>query len=276
MDIRTAEDRTAMLETLLNEARMEANELRVRLERYRRIIASTRLVMGHELKKPTTAISGYLELAGDDVAAAGLEEAKRLIDKARAECQLLAELNSFYLELLKVDGASGTPHIDRVDVEEVVAEAIVHLPCGLRPSERVRVAIVDAVPRVPVNRNALKLVVLNLLENALNYSPDDSVVRIEVEVSRDLRGSGEGELLKLRVTDNGEGIAPEDLKRIFIPFVRLDAGKMEGSGLGLTLVRSLVDMCDGDVSVRSNPGRGTTVFVTLPLAPGGEPGVALP
>jgi signal transduction histidine kinase len=163
-----------------------------------------------------------------------------------------------------------------VDVEEVVAEAIVHLPCGLRPSERVRVAIVDAVPRVPVNRNALKLVVLNLLENALNYSPDDSVVRIEVEVSRDLRGSGEGELLKLRVTDNGEGIAPEDLKRIFIPFVRLDAGKMEGSGLGLTLVRSLVDMCDGDVSVRSNPGRGTTVFVTLPLAPGGEPGVALP
>jgi len=63
MDIRTAEDRTATLEALLNEARIEANELRARLERYRQIMASTRLVMGHELKKPAIAISGYLELA---------------------------------------------------------------------------------------------------------------------------------------------------------------------------------------------------------------------
>jgi signal transduction histidine kinase len=276
MDIRTAEDRTATLEALLNEARIEANELRMKLERYRRIIASTRLVMGHELRKPTTAISGYLELASEDVAAAGLEEAGNLMAKARAECQLLCELNEFYLELLKVDGASGTPRVDRVAIEDVIAEAIEHLPNGLKPRERVRVTIVDTVPRVPVNRNALKLVVLNLLENALNYSPEDSVVRIEAEVSRDLRGLGENELLKLRVMDTGEGIAPEDLKRIFMPFVRLDAGKMEGSGLGLTLVRSLVDMCDGEVSVRSDPGCGTTVFVTLPLAPLGESGVAVP
>jgi len=163
-----------------------------------------------------------------------------------------------------------------VDVEEVIAESIEHLPEALRASQRVRVAIVDSVPRVPMNGNALKCIVLNLLENALNYSPDDSIVRVEAEVSRDLRGDGEGELLKLRVTDHGDGIAPEDVKRIFMPFVRLDTGRAEGSGLGLTLVRSLVDMCDGDVSVRSEPGRGTTVFVTLPLMPGGEPGVVLP
>jgi signal transduction histidine kinase len=276
MDIRTAEDKTATLEALLNEARIEANELRMKLERYRRILVSTRLVMGHELKKPTTAISGYLELAGEDVAGAGLEEAGRLIEKARVECDLLCELNSFYLELLKVDGASGTPRVDSVDVSEVIADALRHLPGGLRASARVRVAMVDSVPAVPVNRNALKLVVLNLLENALNYSPDESIVRVEAEVSRDLRGGGEGELLKLRVVDQGEGIAAEVMKRIFMPFVRLEAGKMDGSGLGLTLVRSLVDMCDGDVSVRSEPGRGTTVFVTLPLVRGGEPEVARP
>ena len=77
MDIRTAEDKTATLELLLNEARIEANELRTRIERYRRIIASTRLVMGHELKKPATAISGYLELACEDVEKAGLDAAVR-------------------------------------------------------------------------------------------------------------------------------------------------------------------------------------------------------
>jgi signal transduction histidine kinase len=276
MDIRTAEDRTATLEALLNEARIEANGLRMKLERYRRIIASTRLVMGHELKKPSTAISGYLELALEDVAAAGLEEAGRLIVKARAECELLDDLNAFYLDLLRVDGATGTPVVERVDVEAVIADAICHIAPELNAERRVRVTLVDAMPRVPVNRNALKLIVLNLLENALNYSPESAAVRIEVEVSRDQRGGGEGELLKLRVADQGEGIAPGDMKRIFKPFVRLDEGRMKGSGLGLTLVRSLVDMCDGDVSVRSGSGRGTTVFVTLPLVPGGEPEVVLP
>ena len=272
MDIRTAEDRTATLEQLLNEARIEANDLRTRIERYRRIMASTRLVMGHELKRPVTAIGAYLELAGEDAGKAGLADAVRLIDKARAECELLAELNEFYLELLKVDGASGTPHIERVDLEEVIADVLEHTGNGLNALSRVRVTMVDSLPNVPLNRNALKLIILNVIENALKYSPKDSVVRMEAEVSRDLRGGADGDLLKLRVTDQGEGISDDDLKRIFRPFVRLDEGRVEGSGLGLTLVRSLVDMCDGDVSVRSEPGDGTTVFVTLPLRPGDDIG----
>jgi len=271
MNIRTAEDKTAVLEALLNDARIEANELRARLERYRRIIASTRLVMGHEIRRPTTAIAGYLEIARDDAAKAGLAEAVAFIDKARGECDLLDELNTFFLDLLKVDGAAGTPMVDKVDVVAVIDEAIDHLPRTLGGRARVRVVAVNALPAAPVNRNALKLIVLNLIENALNYSSASTAVRIEAEVGRDQRGPGDRELLKLRVIDQGEGIAPEDVKRIFMPFVRLEPGKTGGSGLGLTLVRSLVDMCDGEVSVRSEAGKGTTVFVTLPLSPGGEP-----
>ena len=273
MDIRTAEDRTAALEALLNEARIEANELRARIERYRQIMASTRLVMGHELKKPVVAISGYLELVSEDVEKAALTDAIRLVNKARGECELLNELNDFYLELLKVDAATGTPRIERVNVNEVLAEVIAQ---AAHADGRVRVNIVDSIPPVPVNRNALKLILLNLIENALKYSPAGSVVRVEAEVSRDLRGSSDGELLKLRISDAGDGIPEEDLKRVFRPFVRLDAKRTEGSGLGLTLVRSLVDMCSGDVSVRSEPGKGTTVFVTLPLVPAGNTGAVLP
>ena len=78
MEIRTAEDKMAVLETLLNEARIEANQLRQRLEFYRRVIASTRLLTGHEFKKPATAISGFLELAREDVEKADLREARSL------------------------------------------------------------------------------------------------------------------------------------------------------------------------------------------------------
>jgi len=265
MDIRTAEDKTAVLEALLNEARIEANQLRQRLEFYRRVIASTRLVMGHEFKKPTTAISGYLELAHEDVDKAGLREALAFIDKARTECALLNELNAFYLDLLKVDGGSGEPAAEAVDLLETIVDAIEQTPEGLGAKERVRIAVADRFPRVLLNRYAIKLIVLNLLENALKYSPEGSPVRIEAETSRDKRGAGDGELLKLRVINAGAGIAPDDVKRIFMPFVRLDADKIEGTGLGLTLVRNLVDMCEGEVSIRSEPGKGTTVYVTLPF-----------
>jgi signal transduction histidine kinase len=266
MDIRTADDRAATVEALLNEARIEANTLRLRLERYRRIIASTRLIMGHELKKPTTAICGYLDLVREDVERAGLPEALAYLDKARAECDLLNELNAFYLDLLKVDGGNGDPAAEKVNVAEVIREAVERIPAELRPGTRVKVHVAGSLPAATMNRNALKLVVLNLLENGLNYSPENAVVRLEAEVSKDMRGMSEGDLLKIRVTDEGKGIAPGDIKRIFMPFVRLEEGVTNGSGLGLTLVRSLVDMCGGEVSIRSELGKGTTVFITLPLS----------
>ncbi len=274
MDIRTAEDRTAALEALLNEARIEANELRARIERYRQILASTRLVMGHELKKPVIAINGYLELVSEDVEKAALTEAVRMLQKAREECELLNELNDFYLELLKVDGATGTPRAEKVNVNDVLREVLEQ--AGADAAARVRVNLVDSLPPVPMNRNALKLILLNVIENALKYSPEGSAVRVEAEVSRDLRGASDGELLKLRISDTGDGIPAADLQRVFRPFVRLDARRADGSGLGLTLVRSLVDMCDGDVSVRSESGKGTTVFVTLPLLTSVTAGAVLP
>lgn len=266
MDIRTADDRAATVEALLNDARIEANNLRLRLEQYRRIIASTRLIMGHELKKPTSAISGYLELAREDAQGAGLQEALEFIDKARHECDLLCELNAFYLDLLRVDGGSGEPCNDRLDIAETIREAVGQIPENLRANTRLKASVPADLPAATMNRNALKLIVLNLLENALNYSPEERIVRLEAEVSKDMRGVSQGDLIKIRVTDEGRGIAADDIRRIFRPFVRLDEGHVEGSGLGLTLVHSLVDMCGGEVSIKSEVGKGTTVYVTLPLS----------
>ena len=232
--------------------------------------------MGHEFKKPTTAISGYLDLAHEDVEKAGLNDVAAFIEKARNECALLNELNAFYLDLLKVDGGSGDPPTESVDLLETIVDAIEQTPALLRATERVRIVVADRLPRVLLNRYAVKLIVLNLLENALKYSPADSQVRIEAETFRDKRGAGDRELLKLRVADLGAGIAPDDVKRIFMPFVRVGSNKVDGTGLGLTLVRNLVDMCEGEVSIRSEPGQGTTVYVTLPFTRTQDAGVVRP
>jgi len=272
MDIRTAHDKQAVLEALLNDARIEANHLRAKLEAYRRLIASTRLVMGHEIKRPTAAIAGYLEVAREDVEQAGLDHALSFLDKARAECDLLNELNTFYLELLRSDPADETPRANVVDVYDLIVEAADQLPDSLNAGTRVLVVRSEELPALPVNRNALKIILVNLLENALRYSPRESSVRVEATVGRDQRGVDGRDLLKLRVVDTGSGMSADDVKRIFQPFVRLDGGAVDGAGLGLTLVRSLVDMCGGSVTVRSAEGAGTTFFVTLPLIAPGEDG----
>jgi signal transduction histidine kinase len=102
-------------------------------------------------------------------------------------------------------------------------------------------------------------VVSNLLENALRYTPEGGTVSVTVTSATDG--------IRLEVADNGPGIDPEDLPRVFERlFVaqRYRAVRPEGSGLGLSIVRELVDVMDGTVGVESGSGAGTTITVTLP------------
>jgi len=266
MATKTEDEKTLVLEQLLGDARREADELRDRLEHYERIIASTRLIMGHELKKPSTAISGYLDLVAEDLEKDGSLEMLNWVEKARSECQLLNELNAFYVELLKVDNESadvvGTPSID---VAPLIHEIVDGFPGKLDAKNRVDVWVDDEVKPLSFNRDALKLIVMNLIENALIYSQVRTPVRVEVEEATEKRGMRGGRLVKIRVSDDGVGIPESYLKRIFSPFVRLREDIADGSGLGLTLVRSMVELFGGKVYVRSGNGSGTTVHVTLPV-----------
>jgi two-component system phosphate regulon sensor histidine kinase PhoR len=266
MPTKTEDEKALVLEQLLSDARREADSLRGTLERYERIIASTRLIMGHELKKPSTAISGYLDLVAEDLEKDGSLEVLNWVEKARSECRLLNELNAFYVELLKVDGeGADTVGVPTIEVESLIREIIDGFPGKLDAKNRVNVWVDGDVKPVSFNRDALKLIVMNLIENALIYSQVRTPVRIEVEESTEKRGMRGGRLVKIRVSDDGVGIPESYLKRIFSPFVRLREDIAEGSGLGLTLVRSLVELFGGEVYVRSGDVAGTTVHVTLPI-----------
>lgn len=266
MEKTRANDRIVVLERLLNDARSEADDLRKKLEHFERLVRSSRLIMGHELKKPTTAISGYLELVCED-----LEEANKLstlnyAEKAKAECDLLNELNTFYLELLKLDSEEEKVGGCPVDLDVLLHEIVQQFPSDMNASARVH--LFEGRPlKVETNRNALKLIITNLIENALLYSQSQEPIEVRYKLSPDRRGMEQRELLKLSVSDSGIGIPEQYLQKIFSPFVRLREDMAEGSGLGLTLVRSLVELNGGDVFVRSSPGAGTTVHVTLPAAP---------
>lgn len=270
MSTKTTENRAHLLEKLLGEARGEADKYRKRLKRLEKIILSTRLIMGHELKKPTTAITGYLDLVCDDLDEAGNLATLAYAQKARGECELLEELNSFYLELLKVDSEADLLGRSPVDVAALIAEVVGHLPSKLDARQRVKINVAPTAGMIEINPNALKLIMLNLIENSLLYSQNDTPVRVEVEQLLEKRGMRGGKVVRFRVKDDGIGIPEDYLKKIFSPFVRLREDIAEGSGLGLTLVRSLVELNDGEVLIRSEVDKGTTVYVTVPAGGGTE------
>lgn len=255
------ESKAQALERLLHEARAESKRLKLRLEAAEKILLSTRLIMGHELKKPATAISGYLDLALDDDSGANL---RVLVRKARKECDALAELNEFFLELAKIGDPMEPRCGQRLRFRELVNELLRRMAPPLEATRRVQVEVGDGTDDFLVNADALKIIVGNLIENALLYSFDGTPVRVYARRDGNRRGLADRNILRITVADAGRGIPSEHLKRVFAPFVRLGTDETEGSGLGLTLAKTLAELYGGDVSIQSELDTGTTADVTMP------------
>jgi len=231
--------------------------------------------MGHELKRPATAIKGYLDLALENAEYMN-EDAIEAIVKAKDECKLIDELNTFFLHLLRAGEASKLSDGEAADLASCMKSIIDQMPPELDAPNRVVVTVSSDAALFRTNTNAIKLVLVNLVENALMYSGIGSHVHVDIERVRDKRGMGDSDLLKIRVEDKGNGIPSDFIQKIFHPFVRLKDVTTEGSGLGLTLVRSLVELCGGSVYIRSEENNGTTVHVTIPeTAQAEEPSVSI-
>jgi signal transduction histidine kinase len=262
------EQQVKTLRKLLNEARAEADRLRESLARNERVLLSTRLLMGHEVKKPTIAIAGYLDLAGECLEGLDDPKAQEALDwirKARKECRVLDELNRFFLDLVKVGRNGESPKGRPVDLEAFLNELLSHFPRELEALQRVRIDVDPSARRIVFDEDALEVVLSNVLENALLYSKKGTLVKVNAQACLDQRQLRRRRIVKISVRDFGMGIPEEHLDRIFNPFVRLHRGVAEGSGLGLTLVKSLLELYGGEISIRSSNGRGTTVYLTLPV-----------
>lgn len=249
---------------LLNEARAEADQLRAQLKGANQVILSSRLIMAHELKKPTTALSGYLDLALEEMEGGVTAEVETSLRKARRECELLNEVNLFFLEILKIDYSEEVLRGSKINLRDFVFEVLDQLPAKLGIKDRIKTRISPNIRDFQMSPDAFKIIISNIIENALKYSPEDSPVLVDVRRSPEKRGMRRQDLLKIKVTDHGLGIPTASLKRIFAPFVRLHEDIADGSGLGLTLVRSLVELYGGDVYIQSSREEGTTVHVTIP------------
>jgi two-component system, OmpR family, phosphate regulon sensor histidine kinase PhoR len=213
----------------------------------------------HELRTPLTSIRGFVEALEDG----GLEDGttgRRFLEKIRVHADRMAALVSDLLELSRLEAGERAPHWQMVAPEDVVDDVV----SGLAPlalAKRIDVAADVVAPAFESDRERLRGVLENLVENALKYTPVGGHVSISARP--------DGNAVRFDVTDDGPGIAAEHLPRIFERFYRVDKARsreLGGTGLGLSIVKHLTESLGGAVSVTSEPGRGSRFTVRVPAA----------
>ena len=218
--------------------------------------------MSHELRTPLNAINGFSEImAGEMFGALGDSRYKGYAaDILRSGQHLLSLINDI-LDMAKIEAGKLTLHYEEVSLKEVVEDAT-RLMRG-RVEEAGLKLLVDApdLPTIEADHRGLKQVVLNLLSNAVKFTPEGG--DIVVALSRE-----DDDRLRVAVTDTGIGIAAEDLGRLARPFEQVEgqhSKTTQGTGLGLALTKSLIELHGGTLTLESEPGRGTTVSFDLPI-----------
>jgi PAS domain S-box-containing protein len=218
-------------------------------------------VMSHELRTPINSIVGFSEMLAQDrtgslAPAARMEFSETVLESSRHLQNLINDL----LDATRMEHGSFTLHEQDADAAELVEVAI---KLCRDQAERVGVNIeahlADGVTLIgDVTR--LKQVIINLLTNAVKFSPQNNVVTVEMQRAR-------GGQFIIAVTDSGIGISPEDMEKIFDPFVQADAGmtrRFGGVGLGLPIARRIARLHGGDVTLASTKDHGTMARLILP------------
>ncbi len=221
--------------------------------------------MSHELRTPLNAIIGFSEIVAGELF--GPIGATRYVEYARdihtSGIHLLAIISDI-LDLSKIEAGRRELSESPVDLYEA-AESSLRLVRGRAESGGIRLVngiAQAAMPRVLADERAVKQILLNLLSNAVKFTPDGGRVAVGAELRRD--GS-----LAVSVDDTGIGIAPENIPRALAPFSQVDSSltrRYEGTGLGLPLVKSLIELHGGTLQLESEEGKGSLVTVVFPAA----------
>jgi PAS domain S-box-containing protein len=214
--------------------------------------------VSHDLKSPLITIKGFLGFLEEDAASGNVErfrsDIKRISDATEKMQSLLNEL----LELSRVGRVMNIP--EYAAFEDLAAEAV-ELVHGHLQSSGATVTIQPGMPSVYGDRRRLVEVLQNIVDNAAKFMGTQT--RPHIEIGQD--GEMEGKPIFF-IKDNGLGIEHEHLDRIFGLFNKLDANS-EGTGIGLTIVKRIIEVHDGKIWVTSEIGRGSTFFFTLPTGP---------
>jgi len=213
----------------------------------------------HEMKTPLTAIQGSSELMGRY--ALPEEKRKQMAQMINSESKRLAQMIETFLNSERLSQGQLELKRERFSPEEIVERSVERIRL-VADRKAIRVSI-KPLPAAPLtgDRELMEFAIYNLLTNAVKYSPPDSLVTVS--------GIRENGRIHVSVQDQGVGISPKDVRRIFERFYRTKTAEQsneKGTGIGLSIVEQIVEQHGGTVAVQSEIGKGSTFTVSLPIA----------
>ena len=219
----------------------------------------------HELLTPLAAVKGFIETLDDPAAGEDPETRARFLGIMAKETDRMQALVRDLMSLSRIESEKYDPPQHPVDFAQVVIDTIEHLRRDAKErGSDIQLDIAENMPAVMGDTGQLRQLASNIVTNAMKYGRATTPVLVSLAPSKS------GAMLSFSVADRGDGISPEHLPRLTERFYRVDSGRSRlvgGTGLGLSLVKHIIDRHRGHLEIRSTVGTGTTVSVLLPVAP---------
>ncbi len=219
-------------------------------------------VLSHELKAPLNAIEGYLKIMQEQQAGDSIAAYDKMIDRSLSRVKAMRTLIMDLLDLTRIESGRKKRELGELDLGLVAKSAIeTMVPMAIQKDVNIIYDKSTSVPYI-ADSEEIEIVFNNLISNAVKYNEDGGTVECKI--------AHLGSEILVVISDTGVGIAEEDLPKLFREFSRIKTTKtkeISGSGLGLSIVKRIVDLYKGRIEVESNVGEGTKFLIYLPVLP---------
>lgn len=228
--------------------------------------------MSHELRTPLNAVLGFAQVLRKQAYGPLTDKQKEYVEYILTSGRHLLDLINEVLDLSKIEAGKVELELTLLSLPQIIEKSMLMVKEKARMHRiKLTCTVAEDVPQVTADERKIRQVIYNLLANAVKFTPDGGKVKVAVRMAPSGR-TGARRCVEISVSDTGIGIPLAEQERIFEPFVQLDSGparRYEGTGLGLALVKSFVELHGGRVWVHSEgEGKGSVFFFTLPVDPG--------
>ncbi|CAN5361580.1 ATP-binding protein [soil metagenome] len=216
--------------------------------------------VSHELKTPIASIKMSLQLLENTQVGTLNTEQQSLVESIKEDAVRLLKITGELLNMTQVESGSIQMNVMPADINEIIEYAVNATKSAAEHKlVKYKINITPGLPKLLADLEKTSWVLTNLLSNAIRYSYDNTVIYIDVK--------SEAEKIKISVTDNGQGISPQYVDKIFDRYFRIPGTKKEGTGLGLSISKEFIEAQGGHIAVISDFGAGSTFSFTLNALP---------
>jgi signal transduction histidine kinase len=223
--------------------------------------------VSHELKQPMTSMRGYIDLLDQQVAGELNDVQRTFLDTVRSNVNRMNTLVSDLLDISRIESGRIQINLGVVSIEQVIEEALQTMHGQIEAKQQpLEVDISPDLPPVRGDRDRLVQILTNMVSNAHKYTPEGGQITVRAQK---WPGAGVNGFVLCSVTDTGVGMSPEDQARLFTKYFRSEdpaVRNVAGTGLGLVITKSLVELQGGEIWVESEVGAGSTFAFTIPVA----------